>query len=107
MVGLVSMLTRRCDKKSPIDDLPKSCLMFSISTQTPIVEWYTYMARFLLKIGHQKGVSYDKTGLYAEDTLATLGSIVNTIGRAYAIILREGIFTLTHKNYCILALILK
>ena len=27
---------------SPIDDLPKSCLMFSISTQTPIVVWYVY-----------------------------------------------------------------
>ena len=66
-----------------------------------------YMVRFVLKIGHQKGMSYDKTGLYAEDTLATLGSIVKTMGRTYAIILREGIFTLTHQNYCISAPILK
>jgi hypothetical protein len=66
-----------------------------------------YMARFVLKIGHQKEMSYDKTGLYAEDTLTTLGSIVNTIGRTYAIILRKGIFTLTDKSYCISAQILK
>jgi hypothetical protein len=52
-------------------------------------------------------MSYDMSGLYAEDTLTTLGSIVNTIGRTYAIILREGIFTWTHRNYCISAPILK
>ena len=93
---------------SPIDDLPKSCLMFSMSTQTHIVVWYIlYMARFVPEDWTPKGMSYDKTGLYAEDTLTTLGSIVKTIGRTYAIILREGIFTFTHQFFCISAPILK
>ncbi len=43
------------------------------------------MTRFVGKNIHLKNKLYNEIGLYAQNILATLGSIVNKMGRIYAV----------------------
>ena len=55
--------------------------------QTPMFE--QYMTRLVIKIEHQKDICSDEIDLRAQNKDTILGSVLNSIGRAYVIASRE------------------
>jgi len=51
--------------------------------QTPMFD--QYMARLVIKIKHQKGICSDEIDLCAQNKDTILGSVLNSIERAYVI----------------------
>jgi hypothetical protein len=63
----------------------KVCVPYVITLVdwAPIFEWY--IARLLIKLGHQNDTCYTEIGLCAQNTNTVLGSVGNTIDVIYVI----------------------
>lgn len=78
----------RCSHNQPIGGLrPCGSYVVALHNWTPLFEWY--MAGFVVKNKHQKAMCYDEIGLCIQNILTILGSILDTIGRAYVIVLKK------------------
>ena len=67
--------------------------------RTPIFKWY--MARLVVKNGHQNDTCYYEIGLHSQNIDTILGQHLTHLGGVYVIIKGDKIFTLTSYNFCI------
>lgn len=76
-------------------------LLLSLIKWTHVVfQWY--VARLVVKNGHEKDMCTNEIGLFAQNKDAILVSIVNTMGRGLcANMVRKRIFTLESYKLCI------
>lgn len=78
----------KCSHNQPIGGLrPCGSYVVALLNLTPLFEWY--MVGFVVKNKHQKAMYYDEIGICTQNISTILGSIFDTIGRAYMIVLKE------------------